>query len=323
MIDQQPDCCGLQEDNTSDPFTSTLRSKSERGLYKLQSKIYHAELTGDHKWVKTLQKKLIKSHAARSVAIHKITTNKGRNSAGVDGIAKLTQTQKIKLLNTISFKSKPSPTKQVEIEKEHSTDKRILNLPTIHDRVIQKIIQFALDPQIDAMLHKHIFSRKGRSTLDAIHSIRSAIKKPRWLAKADLSKFFDNIDHNQLMKHLKCEGTIKDAINKILKAGTITIDGNRKPTTKGIPQGGPMSSTLANLLLSGIHKHIIHELRKENIIHKKDYKKDHPLIYIYADDILIMHPKKEVVLKALQHLENYMAQWGVSINHEKNIPPTL
>ncbi len=109
--------------------------KLERRVYKLQKRIYKASSRGDVNAVHRLQKMLMKSWSARCLAVRRVTQdNKGKKTAGVDGIKSLTPKQRLALVANLKLGSKVAPTRRVWIPKPGKDEKRPLGIPTMNDR---------------------------------------------------------------------------------------------------------------------------------------------------------------------------------------------
>src|SRR5262245_24551070 len=114
--------------------------KLEVSVFKLQRRIYKASQCGDLKRVHRLQKLLMKSRAAKLLAVRRVTQdNQGKNTAGVDGIKSLTPNQRFTLVENLGKLPIGRPTRRVWIPKAGSDEKRPLSIPTIHDRAAQAL----------------------------------------------------------------------------------------------------------------------------------------------------------------------------------------
>ena len=107
--------------------------KLERMVFKLQKRIYKASSRGDVKTVRRLQKTLIKSWAAKALAVKKVSQdNKGKKTAGIDGIKSLNPAQRLKLAENLRITGKSKPTRRVWIPKPKTDEKRPLGIPTVY-----------------------------------------------------------------------------------------------------------------------------------------------------------------------------------------------
>ena len=191
------------------------------------------------------------------LAFRTIKTNTGSNTAGTDGL----KIDNIKTMNIEDFiiniqekmeNYKPEQVKRVFIPKPNG-DKRPLGIPTVTDRIIQQAIKQVLEPICEAKFHNHSYGfRPNRSTSHALARMNSLININglHYVVDVDIKGFFDNVNHNKLMKQMYTMG-IRDRkllaiIKSMLKA---PIEGEGIPT-KGTPQGGILSPLLSNVVLN-------------------------------------------------------------------------
>ena len=203
----------------------------------------------------------------------------------------------------------PPAVLRVEIPKDDGKKMRKLGIPTVSDRIAQMVGKIYLEPLLEPIFHEDSYGyRPGKSAIDAVGKARERCWKYDWVLDVDIKGFFDNIDHELMMKavqkHTDCKWILL-YIERWLKAPVQLADGTLETRYKGTPQGGVISPLLANLYLH----YAFDEWMKRRL-------PDIPFER-YADDIL-MHCKTEAEsLKGRELLEKRLAECGLELNPEK------
>ncbi|MGK7941698.1 MAG: group II intron reverse transcriptase/maturase [Crocosphaera sp.] len=294
-------------------------AKVQRRVFKVQKKIFQAVKSGDKVKARKLQKLLSKSFYAKLLAVRKVTQeNSGKKTAGVDGVKIIHPQQCYKLamsLKVNGYKSKPL--RRIWIPKPGKDEKRPLGIPTIHDRAMQSLVKFCMEPYWEAQFEGTSYGfRPGRSGHDAIEAIFNHIKSvPKYILDADIAKCFDRIDHKYLIEKID-NPYFRPIIKQWLKAGVIN-KGVFEETECGTPQGGVISPLLANIALDGMIRDIQSTFPKSitrNGEHIRGYK---PAIIRYADDFVIIHREIEVINQCQKLVKKWLNKAGLELKPEK------
>ncbi|WP_345441082.1 group II intron reverse transcriptase/maturase [Deinococcus caeni] len=287
--------------------------KLEGSVYRLQKRIYRASQSGNKEAVHSLQRLLMKSEAARLLAVRRVTQdNQGKKTAGVDGVKALSPKDRLKLAEELKNHQtfKPKPTRRVWIPKPGKDERRPLGIPTMRDRAHQALVKLAMEPEWEAQFEPNSYGfRPSRGAHDAIEAIQKTIvQRSKFVLDADIKGCFDNIDHNALLDKLGTFPALRRAIKAWLKAGV--MEGvAAEPTDRGTPQGGVISPLLANVALHGMETAIhevfnVHESRSLTVVR-------------YADDFVILFPTLEGIHRAQKVVVEWLAGVGLHLNAKK------
>ena len=211
---------------------------AERQVRRLQVRI--AKAVKANRWgkVKTLQHLLTNSFYARLLAVKRVTSNKGKNTPGVDGVLWLDAGAKWRAVHSLRRRGyKPQPLRRIYIPKKNGK-KRPLSIPTMTDRAYQALYKLALAPVAETLADGNSYGfREGRSCADAVQAGFNALSKPNsatWILEADIKGCFDNISIQWMLENIPMD---KVVLKKWLTAGYVE-DGITFPSRKGTPQGG-------------------------------------------------------------------------------------
>lgn len=203
----------------------------------------------------------------------------------------------------------PPAVKGVPIPKK-SGGTRLLGVPTVSDRIAQTVVKIVLEPMIDPVFDENSFGyRPGKSAHDAMAITRKRCWEFDWVVEFDIKGLFDNIDHDLLMKALRCHCESKWIllhVERWLKAPLQDKAGNIINRNKGTPQGGVVSPILANLFL---HYAFDAWVRREmpNILFCR-----------YADDGLLHCRSQRQAEYILKRIAQRFRECGLEIHPDKS-----
>jgi len=295
--------------------------KFRKDLFRLQKRVFKAIREGNKRKAMSLQKLILKSKAARFLAIRQVSQlNAGKKTAGIDGKKSLTFKERFELEQLLRASSndwKHQGLREIPIPKKDGST-RMLKIPTIADRAWQCLAKYAIEPAHEATFHKRSYGfRPGRSAHDAqkilfinLRSYSNGMNKR--VIELDIEKCFDRISHTTIMENLIAPKGIKSGIFRCLKAGV-----NPEFPEQGTPQGGVVSPLLANIALNGIES--IHRYHKEGSrITKNTPEKNivEPSIR-YADDMVIILRPEDDATEILDKIDKFLANKGMKLSEKK------
>ncbi len=284
----------------SELWKSLPWKKFRRNLFRLQRRLFKAIQAEDTRRARNLQKLILKSKAARLLAVRQISQlNAGKKTAGVDGVKSLNFKQRFALAERLlkAHDWKHSKLREIPIPKKDGTT-RMLKVPTMADRAWQCLVKYALEPAHEALFHADSYGfRPGRSAHDAqkriFHHLRSNCKGyNKRILELDIEKCFDRINHTSIMDTVIAPKAIKLGLWRCLKAGV-----NPEFPEQGTPQGGVVSPLLANIALDGIEN--IHQSVR------------------YADDMVLILKPSDDAEKILKDIEKFLSDRGLRVKESK------
>jgi RNA-directed DNA polymerase len=307
----------------SDEWNTIPWRKLERYIYRLQKRIYKATQRRDTRAVRGLKRMLKRSKAAKTLAVRQVTQdNRGKRTAGIDGIKNLSPTARLEMATTLSLQGKASPVRRVWLPKPGKAEKRPLGIPTMKDRARQALAKMVLEPEWEAVFESNSYGfRPGRGCHDAIEQIFISLRGEKYILEADIKGCFDNLNHTALLNKVN-DPELKPLLKGWLKAG-IMDHGVFHDTQQGTPQGGVVSPLLANIALHGLEEDTKDALkplltRAERPAHH-GWKRVQKMLQIirYADDFVVIHKDISVVQEAEKYIANWLGAMGLHLKPEK------
>ncbi len=245
----------------------------------------------------------------------------GKAAPGIDGQTKKDYEENLernitKLHNKLKTNSfRPNPVRRKYIDKVGSNKKRPLGIPAIEDKIVQTSLVIILEKIYEEdFLSLSLGFRPGKSQHDALKKLSKDIGtgKVNYVIDADIKGYFDNVNHEWMMKfigHRITDTKILRLIKRFLKAG-IMEEGEYIKTEKGVPQGGILSPLLANVYL-----HYVADLWFDKIVTK--YCKGEAYMTRYADDIVFCFQYKREVKGFYKVLQKRLAKFNLQLSKEK------
>ncbi len=245
-------------------------------------------------------------------AFKKVKTNKGAGGIDkmeVDELLQYLRENGRQLLEAIKEgKYRPNPVRRVEIPKENGKTRK-LGIPTVVDRMIQQAVSQVLSPIYEEQFSESSYGfRPGRSAHDALRQCQRNITDGyEYVVDMDLEKYFDTVNQSKLVEVLS--RTIKDGrvislIHKFLRAGVV-VRHKFEETEVGVPQGGPLSPLLSNIMLNELDKEL--ERRGHRFVR-------------YADDLMIFCKSRKSANRTLNNILPYIeGKLFLKVNRAKTV----
>jgi RNA-directed DNA polymerase len=239
-----------------------------------------------------------------------VTSNKGKNTPGVDGILWKGGKAKIQAANSLQRHGyKAQALRRIDIPKKNGK-KRPLSIPTMYDRAMQALHKLALAPVAETTADRNSYGfREGRGCADAIAAAFNALSKPNsatHILEGDIEGCFDNISKGWMLQNIPMD---KAVLRSWLEAGYVE-NGITYPTHKGTPQGGIISPTLSNMTLDGL----------EQVVHSVVPRRSRVNFVRYADDFIVTGKSKTLLeTKVKPAIEAFLADRGLELSKGKTV----
>ncbi len=200
------------------------------------------------------------------------------------------------------------PARRVEIPKDGSSKTRKLGIPVIMDRIVSTSIGRVFEQIFERGFTSSNYGfRRGRSQHQAIAYVKKKVEEGyNWCASIDLKGFFDEIPHGLILKLIRrkiADERIVTLVARALKAGVV-VNGVFEKTTKGCPQGSPLSPMISNIVLNEMDQ----ELERRGLTYCR-----------WADDSVILLKSERAAQRVSEGMINYLeGTLNLPVNREKS-----
>jgi group II intron reverse transcriptase/maturase len=254
---------------------------------------------------------LILSPSNLNAAYQKVKRNKG--AGGIDKMEveslrdHLVANKKELIVSILRGSYRPNPVRRVEIPKDNG-QKRQLGIPTVVDRVVQQAIAQVVAPLYEPSFSEYSYGfRPKRNAHQALKKCKEYITEGySYAVDLDLEKFFDKVNHSKLIEVLSRtvkDGRVVSLIQHYLNAG-VQVGNRLEPSGTGVPQGGPLSPLLSNIMLNELDTEL--ERRGHKFVR-------------YADDLVILCRSKRGSERVMRSIIRFIEEkLFLRVNREKS-----
>lgn len=283
---------------------------AEDNLATMQMALAKSAYTRDWGLIAKWQKKITFSLDAKVLAVRHVCET--ASSTGVDCIKWTTSHEKMSAALSLTSKGyRAMPSRLLIIRTKNGKQRRV-HIETYHDRAMQTLYAYALDPVAESWGERKSFSyRKGRSTFDLNEYVKQGLSgydAPEWVFLGDVHKCYENINHEWIMRHIPMA---ENVLWEFLKAGYI-LDGEHYTTDVGVGIGCSISPIIANMTLNGLQEYVYERLYPNG---ERDYPNGN--LIRYADDIIVMARDEETAHRIMRIVSEFLDLRGLELSPEK------
>ena len=284
---------------------------AEENLARMQMALAKSAYSKEADLITKWQKRIVCSLDAKLLAVRHICSV--ASSSGVDKVVWKTSREKMNAVLSLTSKDyRPQPSRLLLIESKNGKQRRV-HLETWHDRAMQTLYAFSLDPVSESWADRKSFAfRRGRSSFDLNEYIKIAFSgadMPDWAFVGDVRQCYETISHEWIMENIQMD---KKILKEFLTAGYV-LGGKLFPMETGIGLGLSLSPIIANMVLDGLQDFVYQKLYPNGDI---DYFNGNVLRY--ADDIIISARTQEQAEQMREILTDFLFPRGLELSPHKS-----
>lgn len=304
-------------------------NKIQKGVLKLQKRIYQASKSGNITVLRKLQRLLLNSWSAKCLAVRKVIQGDGgKKIAMIGGKLALSHLERVNLINSLKLSDRAISARKVWIYQPGKARKSLYGTPKIDDTAKQVLLKLALEPEWEAKFENNSHSfRASKSCHDAVRTADKHIRTPKYVLEANISGYFADIkiDRSYLFNKLNTSPKIRKQIKTWFKSGV--IDSNSLfPRENVNSQGRVISPLLANIALHSLEKVIKDYSKKLDITEQWGEKyrqinlqnKIMQMGFIrYANNFVVLHEELSAIIGVLGIIEKWLKDIGLQLENSK------
>lgn len=301
----------VKRSNLTSLWESIDWEEAERNLAEMQCILAKCAYSRNREVIEKWQKRIVMSLDAKLLAVRHTCNMAG---SGVDCIQWKTPHDKMSAALALTSKGyRAMPSRLLLLTSRNGKQRRI-HIETYHDRAMQCLYAYALDPIAESWGDRASFAyRKGRSSFDVNEYIKKGLsgkKAPEWIFMADVRKCYENISHEWIMENIPSSTFM---MKQFLQAGYV-FGGELFPMDMGIGIGCTLSPIIANMTLDGLQEYVYARLYPEGT--PKDFANGR--MVRYADDIIFFARSEQTARRIEEITADFLDERGLVLAAEKS-----
>lgn len=300
MADRKAPHGQCRQQPASEAWDTLPWRKLERHVFRIQKRIYRARQRGNIRAVQTLQKLLMKSEAARLLAVRSAQTG---HAALADGTHQIHPQRRFALAQEIHPRTQQRSARRAH-RPAHARAKTRQGLSTPLARARQALVRIVLEPVCEAVRAPGRSGfHPGRTRQDALEAISRQVRhQPMYVLVLDLRHNIASLNPQALLEQLHASAGLRRMVRMWLQAGMMQ---DLAPTTNGIPREDILAPLLAQIGLHGMQQAVRDVQKQEG---------QQPTLIGYADRFVLLHPCQADVSRAASRIARWLADLGLHLD---------